>query len=324
MELELSQWLDLLGRARCGLDRERGSQVVKRLHNAAERAAIAHDERHRLDELCAAAREFTKTLAPYVTRRRRDEDPLIKSFRTRAGLPDGRPHPHRLLRCVPIGWTDNDGQHSPWLDVLFAAECMSQSARGLTLKDTKDWPRAARDAYTKLSAGHVSIDLLETSEPLRVPEPGTVDDYTRGKIIRTAYWYRRLREGRKRVLERLPAVSGVEFNPDAEHPRILAAVREIESWTLKREKVLVFGVFLRPLRLLRDVLNVRYALRAADAGRPVAHAVQTDLGLLGIALRQLERLRSEEAFTGRLAAGNGAAMRRALADSRKTYERLRR
>jgi helicase-like protein/SNF2 domain-containing protein len=324
MELELSQWLDLLGRARCGLDRERGSQVVKRLHDAAERAAIAPDEGRRLDELCAAARDFTKTLAPYVTRRRRDEDPLIKGFRTSAGLSDGRPHPHRQLRCVQIGWTDNDGQHSPWLDVLFAAECMSRSARGLTVKETKDWPRAVRDAYTKLSAGHVSIDLLETSEPLRVPEPGTVDDYTRGKIIRTAYWYRRLREGRKRVLEGLPAVSGVEFNPDAEHPRILAAVREIENWTLKREKVLVFGVFLRPLRLLRDVLNVRHALRAADAGRPVAHAVHTDAGLLGIALRQLERLRSEGAFSGRLAAGNGAEMRRALADNRKAYERLRR
>jgi helicase-like protein/SNF2 domain-containing protein len=324
MELELSQWLDLLGRARCGLDRERGSQVVKRLHDAAERAAVAPDEVSRLDELCAAARDFTKTLAPYVTRRRRDEDPLIKRFRTSAVRPDGLPHPHRRLQCVPIGWAETVGQNSPWFDVLFAAECMSQNARGLTLKDTEDWPRAVRDAYTKLSAGHVSIDLLETNEPIRVPEPGVVDDYTRGKIIRTAYWYRRLRDGRNRVLEELPPAFGAELNPDAEHPRILAAVKEIESWTLKREKVLVFGVFLRPLRLLRDVLNLRHALRAADVGRPIAHAVHTDAALLGIALRQLERLRSECALTGHLAAGNGAEMRRALADSHKAYERLRR
>src|SRR5262245_50408075 len=98
---------------------------------------------------------------------------------------------------------------------------MSQSARGLTLKDTETWPRAVRDAYTKLSAGHVSIDLSETSEPLRVPEPGVVDEHTRGKIARTAYWYRRLRDGRKRVVEGLPSVSGAELDPDAEHPRIL-------------------------------------------------------------------------------------------------------
>jgi hypothetical protein len=324
MELELSQWIDLLSRAHSGLDRERGEHVVDGLHDAAGRAAVAADEGSRLDELCAAARDFTKTLAPYVTRRRRDEDPLVVNFRVGAALPDGLPHPHRRLRRVQIGWTETVGQNSPWLDVLFAAECMSQSARGLTLKDTESWPRAVRDAYTKLSAGHISIDLSETSEPLRVPESGIVDDHTRGKIARTAYWYRRLRDGRKRVLEGLPPVYGAELDPDAEHPRVLAAVKEIESWTLRREKVLVFGVFLRPLRLLRDVLNVRHALRAADAGRPVAQAVHSDAALLGIALRQLERLRAEGALPGRLTTDSGVGMPRALADSHKAYERLRR
>ena len=326
MELDIGQWLHLLGdeRARSGLDKERGRQVVKGLHAAATRAAVAPDEGNRLEELCIASKEFTKTLAPYVTRHRRDEDPLVTRFRERAALGVELPHPHRRLHRVHIGWTETVGQDSPWLDVLFAAECMSQSARGLTLKDTADWPRAVRDAYTKLSAGHVSIDVSETSEPLRVPEPGSVDDHTRGKIARTAYWYRRLRDGRKRVLEGLPPVNGAELDPDAEHPRILAAVKEIEIWTQQGEKVLVFGVFLRPLRLLRDVLNVRHALRAADAGRPIAHAVHTDAALRGIAFRQLDRLRSEGALSARLATGNGAEARRALIDSHKAYERLRR
>jgi hypothetical protein len=323
MELELSQWLDLLSRARSGIDQERGRRVVKRLHDAASRAAVAPDEGIRLDELCAAARDFTSALAPHVTRRRRDEDPLVTRFRDGAALPDGLPHPHRRIRRVQIGWPETVGQNSPWLEVLFAAECMSQSARGLTLKDTAEWPRAVRDAYTKLSAGHVSIDLSETSDALRVPEPGIVDDHTRGKIARVAYWYRRLRDGRRRVLEGLPLEPGFELDPDAEHPRILAAVKEIEDWTLKREKVLVFGVFLRPLRLLRDVLNVRQALRAADAGRPIAHAVHSDSALLGIALRQLHRLRVEGALSGLLSTGNGSEMRRALADTHKAYERLR-
>lgn len=325
MELDLKQWLHLLGRerARSSLDEERGRGVVKKLHDAASDAAVAPDEGLRLDELCHAARDFTKALTPYVTRRRRDEDPLITSFRGRAALPEGLPHPHRRLQRVQIGWTETGSQSSPWLDVLFAAECMSQSARGLTLKDTAEWPRAVRDAYTKLSAGHVSIDLAETSEPLRVPEPGVVDDHTRGKIARTSYWYRRLDDCRRRVLEGFLRVNGAEFNPDAEHPRILAAVKEIESWTLKREKVLVFGVFLQPLRLLRDVLNVRHALRAADAGRPIAHAIHTDAALLGTALLQLDRLRAEGSLSSRLAKGNGTDMRRALADGHKVYERLR-
>lgn len=322
MELDLSQWLDLLGRARSGLDRDQGRQVVRALHDAASRASIAPDEGSRLNDLCAAAKDFSKTLAPYVTRRRRDEDPLIQRFREAAAVED-RPHPHRCVHRVQIGWTETGLQNSPWLDVLFAAECMNQSARGLTLQDTANWPSAVRDAYTKLSAGHVGIDLAETSKPLSVPEPGEVDDYTRGKIARTAYWYRRLRDGRKRVLEGLLPVNGVELDPDAEHPRVLAAVKEIESWTLMREKVLVFGVFLRPLRLLRDVLNVRHALRAADARRPIAHAVHADTALLGIALRQLEGLRSEGALSGPLATGNGAEVRRSLIESHKAYERLR-
>jgi hypothetical protein len=322
MELELQQWLDLLRRARSGLGKKRGEQVVERLRNAALCAAVAPDEGGRLDELCAAAKDFTTALAPFVTRRRRDEDPLVTSFRKGTQLPEGRPHPHRRLQRVQIGWTETVGQSAPWLDVLFAAECMSQSLQGLMLKDTAEWPRAVHDAYTKLSAGHVSIDLAESSTPLRVPEPGDVDDYTRGKVARAAYWYRRLRKGRERVRKALPCVNGAELDPDAEHPRVLAAVKEIESWTLKHEKVLVFGVFLRPLQLLRDVLNVRHALRAADAARPITHAVHGN-AMLGIALRQLDRLRAEGALSGRLRSGNGAEMRRALADSHRAYKRLR-
>jgi hypothetical protein len=72
------------------------------------------------------------------------------------------------------------------------------------------------------------------------------------------------------------------------------------------------------------VLNVRHALRAADAGKPIAHAVHTDAALLGIAFRQLERLRADGALSGRLATGNGTEIRRALTNSHKAYERLRR
>ena len=248
-----------------------GVEVVQRLHEAADRAAVAPDEGNRLDELCDAARDFSKALAPYVTRRRRDDDPLIASFRASAKLPDGLPHPHRHLERVQIGWTQTVDRDSPWLDVLFAAECMSQSARGLSLTDTEGWPRAVRDAYTKLSAGHVSIDLLEASDPLPVPEPGVIDDHTRGKIARVAYWYRRLRDAHRRVVEGFEHVPGIEIDPDAEHPRILAAVKEIEKWTEQREKVLVFGVFLQatspaPRRAQRSARATRG--RRGDAHLP--------------------------------------------------------
>jgi len=324
MELNLEQWLGLLARSRCALDAAPARQAIARLADATTSAAIAPDEGARLDELCAAAREFQRALGPYVTRRRRTEDGSIREFATK--LDDARarlPHPHRNVESVPIGWAQTVGRRSPWLDVLFAAECMSKSAQGLTLADTEGWPRAVRDAYTKLSAGHVSLDLSETAEPLRVPEPGSVADHTRGKIARVAYWYRRLREGRRRIAEE-HATSAVELDPDAEHPRILAAAKEIERWTNQSEKVLVFGVFLQPLRLLRDVLNVRAALRAADADRPISHSIGADPALLGIAVRHMERLRADGALPGRLASAGVSELRRALADGHKAYERLRR
>jgi|GEM_PF-250392 len=344
MELELSQWIDLLRRARSGLDGDNGARVIDDFRLATQNAATAPEDVQRLDVLMKAAQRFETALKPYVTRRRRAESNEIKAFRD--NLMDEKqkqlPHPHRNVKALPISWTETVRPNSPWLDVLFAAECMSQCARGLTLKDTAEWPRAVRDAYTKLSAGHVSIDLSETSEPLRVPESGFVDDHTRGKIIRAAYWYRRLRDGRKRVIEGLPPVNGAELDPDAEHPRILAAVKEIESWTLRREKVLVFGVFLRPLHILTDVLNVRRAIRDADLERPSAlnffperrgptDAEQSRRSrvLLGIANQQLERMRAERGddgepvLKGRLAIENGVEMRRALSDSHKAYTGLR-
>jgi hypothetical protein len=326
MELDLSQWLDLLARAHCYLDHDHGSLVIKRLHEAVRHAAIAPDEWSRLDELCAAARHFTKTLAPYVTRRRRDDDPRITSFRTRAALPDGLPHPHRRLQRVQIEWAETVGQNSPWLDVLFAAESMSQAALGLkkdiferalqltsaTPSDEKKQKRLKhliRDLYARIASGHLSADLFDTD--VRIVALPDSDEGTQRKLQRTEYWRNKIQRA-----------IGSNLYED-EHPRILAAVKEIESWTLQREKVLVFGVFLRPLRLLRDALNVRYSLRAADADRPIANSIHTDAPLLDIAGRQLERLRGEGELVGRLAKGNGADMRRALADSHKAYKGLR-
>ena len=321
MELQLSQWLDLLGRARCGLDPTEGQRVIEGLQEAARQGAVAPDEGPRLDDLCAAAARFARTLAPYVTRRRRNEDALVRAFAERVNGSENLPHPHRHLERVKIGWSEAVGSGTAWLDVLLAAEGMSHSARGLSHGDTEGWPRAVRDAYTKLSAGHVSIDLSETNSTIRVPGPEEADDYTRGKITRVAYWFRRLRDARRKVVEASP---GVAFDPDCEHPRIVAAVREIESWTLKGEKVLVFGVFLRPLHLLWEVLNVRYALRMADAGRPLAHALHMNTELVGIAACQLARLQEEGMLRGRLQAATRTVMLRSLQESHKAYKKLRR
>ena len=290
-----------------------------------EFAAIAPDEGYRLDELIRHSKAFEKALKKLVTRRRRDTDPSIVQFENALSIHEGKAHPHRRIQKTPISLTEAVGHHCGWLDVLFAAECMSQSALGLNRslfetaiqlsegssdeKKQKRLKHLIRDMYSRLVSGHLSADIFDAD--VRIVPPDECDDVTRGKLMRTEHWRSKIQSAMTAGLH------------EDEHPRILAAVKEIESWTLAHEKVLVFGVFLRPLQLLRDVLNVRHALRAADVGKPIAHAVHTDAVLREIALRQLNRLRAEGALSDRLSTGTGAEMRRALAESHKAYKRLR-
>jgi hypothetical protein len=325
MELDLSQWLNLLERARCGLDVDRGRAVVEHLRSATTGAATAPDEGPRLDALCTAAQQFARTLAPYVTRRRRATDALVAAFAGRVHGREGRAHVHRRVERKVVPWSGDETARSPWVDVLFAAECMSQSMRGLPREVTAEWPRAVQDAYTKLAAGHVSIDLVDTEEPIRLPEAGAVDEVTRGKVARTAYWYRQLRAARRGVHGGTISDVG-DFDPEAEHPRVLAAVSEIESWTTSSspEKVLVFGVFLKPLFHLRDVLNVRHVLRLADAGRPIPRAIEQEPALVAIARRQLTRMQECGAVVGQLGAASWNDVVRVLRVGNDEYTRVRR
>ncbi len=325
MELDLEQWGDLLARAgRCLSEDER--KVVVSMKETTRDAAAAPDEVARLDRLCDAAGAFTRLLSPHVTRRRRVEDPLIQEVKARGGGERG-PHPHRRVTVVPIGWSDPAVRANAWIDVLFAAEGMSHAARGLTRADTDGWPRAIRDAYTKLCKGHVSADFDEYEGAIPIPAEDESDVWTRGKIARVDYWYRQLRAARARGEADPTAADGLV---ESEHPRITLAVRQIESWTegtaqgadVDGEKVLVFGVFRRPLHVLRDVLNVRHALRAVDAGQPIAHAV--DRELMTIVPRQVARMRADGGLTGRLASASDSGVRRALRRGRDEYDALQR
>ncbi|MFO0556363.1 MAG: helicase-related protein [Polyangiaceae bacterium] len=173
-----------------------------------------------------------------------------------------------------------------------------------------------QDAYTKLAAGHVSVDLIDDDAPIPVPADGEVDEAIARKVRRTAYWYGRLREARARVGR---AHKLQEHLAETEHPRLLAAVEEIEKWTgavSGPEKVLVFGVFLQPLKLLRDVLDARHLLRAADAGRPVPRTLSAHKSLLR---RQLERMQGD--LSGKLRGATDPS--NAIRESHAEYERLR-
>jgi hypothetical protein len=322
MELNLNQWSDLLQRTRADIE---VGIVINDFQKAAQSAAIAPDEGARLDELCKSAENFQKSLENHVTRRRRTNSKEIQDFVEALDNKHRRcTHPHRNMAQISIPITKKTvGQESSWQEILFAAECMSQSARGLkqstfenalqlrqneeslSEKKKKRLKYLIRDLYSRIASGHLSADIFD--EDIRIIPPENSDAVTFGKLQRTGYW-----------LSKIQALIKSGLHED-EHPRILAAVEEIERWTLSGEKALVFGVFLRPLRLLRDVLNVRHSLRAADAGRPIAHNFHTDKMLFRIALRQLNRLRSEGALENRLKTGGDKELLKALADSHEKY-----
>ncbi|NNM66349.1 MAG: hypothetical protein HKL99_17410 [Burkholderiales bacterium] len=112
MELEPSQWLDLLKRARSDLNavevkkKKTVKVTIEEFQVATRDAAIAPDESERLAELINASKAFEDMLKDFVTRRRRNEDEIIQHFSSRLGQSNGKPHPHRRSRPLPIGWAD--------------------------------------------------------------------------------------------------------------------------------------------------------------------------------------------------------------------------
>jgi hypothetical protein len=290
MELDPSQWIDLLRRTRCDADLERCRTAIDGLRSATAHAAIAPDETVRLDALCRAAREFETELAPFVIRRRRTAEATIAEFQRRLDVDRRAAHPHRRVAQVPVEWHATNETDRAWADVMFAAECASRSLRGMPRSIIETWPRSLQTVYTKIADGHVAADVLD-EQALTIPDD--IDPALRRKVARANHWLGELRAARKRVCE---SVGLDDFDPDSEHPRIRAAVREIETWSGSPvgEKVLVFGVFLKPLHQLRNVLEIRELLRRVARGQPIPRRVSETRGMLSLAVRELDRMRGSE------------------------------
>jgi len=281
MELSVEQWAPLLHRARAEADHAKLERAVAGLKESVRSAAEAPDEGARITALEEAAYVFTTTLRPFVTRRRRREEPLLQDFCRHAPHPH-LPHPHRNVEPVRIRWdTEVRAAGEEWRHLLIALEGIARSARGLS---DERLGGTIKTLHTKLASGHVSLDLLDEARLSRLFEHDPTPHERR-----FLYWCREY-ESARRAQARAAEVLGLDgYDPDAEHPRIHAAVRAIERWAAADppEKVLCFGVFLRPLRLLRDVLNVRHALRCLDRGDPVTASVKS---LSAIAVRSYERM----------------------------------
>lgn len=260
-------------------------------------AAEAVRRRWRTDEAAhhrykAAATNFQESLEAWVVRRDKRRDETIMLFDKHA------PNGMNYRQEQPIEVQPED--LSPgWRRIVFAAEALS--VIGQAAADTK----AARARLT-ISNGHGVAGIIDKlasqradnrhpedheAERLQARED-CIEDGVEASAELTAEQYGA--QKRKQRADWWKNTLTASFTDGTEslyeHPVLLAVVKEIENYTLTGEKVLVFGRFTRPMRVLTDLLNARALLRAVRDGMPWPQEKTSDYdqGVLRAAAKQLE------------------------------------
>ncbi|WP_084621479.1 DEAD/DEAH box helicase [Luteibacter yeojuensis] len=252
VELSHVQWAGSL--ARIGLRAE----VIDPITRAIEAYKLACDRLRttwRASDECRArfadaARTYQSALGKYVLRRDKGEDPYIQKFVDRTG---GSSH-YRQEECV---FVDTPSLSHEWKAAICASEALSVVGKGGGSESL------LRHRLT-MASGHgamTSLDVLWSSakDDGDVSNlPSHVKKENEAKVARANWW-----------IQVLGGVSRVTEDSDTillQHPRIKAVVEVVERHTLRGEKVLVFGRFVRPLRALTVLLNARELLRRVQHG----------------------------------------------------------
>ncbi|WP_210251165.1 helicase [Bosea sp. F3-2] len=232
VELDAAQWIDTLGRI-SGRDDERDVAALGGLWEWIRGYVddVRRAQTEELDEQLttgfeSSAARFRDALRPFVLRRDKRDDPEYRAFRDRHG-------DYRVVTDVPV-LPETEGFTRDWLRRFCAAEALS-----LLPQDDPRIKRARLSVAQGYGFGLASDDEAEAPLP---PD----DAESRHSVWLDAF-------------ERQPADL-------YSHPAILAAVRLIEDYTGKGEKVLVFGRFIKPLGALTRLLDAREMLRRLEKG----------------------------------------------------------
>jgi superfamily II DNA or RNA helicase len=233
VELDSSQWIDTLGRIS---GRDDGEDVTP----LAELAECIGDyvdvvKRIQIEELDSPLTErfestalrFQEALRPYVLRRDKRQDLQVRKFQEDHG-------DYRVVQDLKVS-PSTEGFTRDWLRRFCAAEALS-------ILPQED-PRVKR-ARLSIAQGYGfgSTSGPEFSEQLQL------ENDLEGP---QAFW--------------LDAFCGQPADIYT-HPAILAAVRLIESYAERDEKVLVFGRFIAPMNALTRLLDAREMLRRLRDG----------------------------------------------------------
>jgi len=254
VELDVTQWESTL--RRLGLDKSTLAQVKEVTDDYATavkrvRQAWRSSQEARETYKTAAAR-FQEALSPYLLRRDKREDPVVRCFHEYSGEPINA---YRKEAEISV---DTAHLSSAWQKAICAAESLS-----VVTKQSSD-PVAKRLRLT-LGNGHGIAAVLDQikrtdddrmQEELELTSSAIVQDQEAQSAAevkrheRAEWWLNVIREA---------FLVGDE--PLFDHPAIMQAVHAIEMETRQGEKVLVFGRFTRPLRAIVELLNAREMLR---------------------------------------------------------------
>lgn len=330
MELEARQWAELVERTIPGRSTRELTARATAFLDGVRAVAAAPDDMERLGQLVEGARRFQEELEPVVTRRRLLSAQRLDVLRAEIGLwdPQARasPHPHRHRQSHPIpGDAGPHGRASRAM--LVALEGYSRTSRGLPRDAPHEVHHGVKTLYTRIASGVELDDEVELDLLKEVPRRGLPPE-TAAQLDRLQFWLREYRRSRD-ALRREAARHGASgLAPGLVHPRLEATVDAVEAWTEGAgEKVLVFGTYKRPLRNLRDIIDVRFCLRGIDRGLPIPFDLAANRRLFPLAVWQLARMRAAgqlRAALGRRTAPKAATL---AAMARKAYgrhERLRR
>lgn len=234
VELDSGQWKDTLGRISGRDDGEDITPLAELTEwisgyvDIVKRIRVKELDEPLADSFENAAIRFQKALRPYVLRRDKRHDPEISAFQECHG-------DYRVVHDLKVS-PETEGFTRDWLRRFCAAEALSI----LPQEDHR-----VKRARLSVAQGY-GFGLAHESEPVeQLPQ----EDELEGP---QSFWFDAFRGQPADIFT---------------HPAILAAVRLIESYAERDEKVLVFGRFITPMNALTRLLDAREMLRRLRDGR---------------------------------------------------------
>lgn len=262
VELDATQWTQMLGRIRVGdASKTAATTAISNYAKSVTKVRQCPSDKDVRNEFKESATAFKLALNDYLLRRDKREDSAVIKFQNASG--EGY-HAYRREQEILI---DTAQLSAEWKQAVCAAEALSFVTR-------QSDPTVAKRLRLTLGNGHGIASLIDQLHrddkedqkqieadhvPLIAAQHSPKTEPTADKRLLRAEWWQKV------MIQPFVKNDGSAL---FDHPSILAAVKEIEAICRQGEKVLVFGRFTRPLRALVQLLNAREMLRCVDENLP--------------------------------------------------------